>query len=100
MRELLLYKLTLKAQKMLAVSRASRREVMRRMKTSPTQFYRLIDQTNYRKTIDQMIKLLSALDCSVDLVLKRLRTDDGNPAEGFAQGCHRVCEIMLDVHNV
>ena len=71
LRELLLYKLALKAQKMLENTKASRREIMRRMKTSPTQFYRLIDQTNYHKTIDQMIKLLSALDCSVDLVFPK-----------------------------
>lgn len=68
LREMLLYKLTLRAQKILARSSLSKREVIRRMKTSPTQFYRLIDQTYYHKTIDQMIKLLAALDCPVDVV--------------------------------
>jgi hypothetical protein len=43
---------------------------MRRVGTSPTQFYRLIDQTFYRKTIDQMVRLLAALDCPVDLVFQ------------------------------
>lgn len=71
LREDLLYRLTLKAQKMLADGKSSRRAIMRRMKTSPTQFYRLLDQTNYHKTIDQMVRLLSALDCSVDLIFPK-----------------------------
>ena len=37
------------------------------METSPTQFYRLMDQTNTHKTIDQMVKLLAALECSVEI---------------------------------
>lgn len=71
MREMLLYKLSLKAQALLKHSRTSKRAIMRRMGTSPTQFYRLLDQTNTGKTIDQMTKLLSALDCRVDVVFKR-----------------------------
>jgi len=70
-RELLLYKLTVKAQKLLESKKTSKREIMRRLKTSPTQFYRLMDQTFYRKTIDQMIKLLAALDCYVDIQFKK-----------------------------
>src|SRR5438309_2124499 len=65
LRKMLLYKLTLKAQALLKERKSPKREVMRRMGTSPTQFYRLIDQTNYKKTIDQMTKLLTALDCHV-----------------------------------
>lgn len=70
LRKILLYKLTLKAQKLLKLRNISKREVMRRLNTSPTQFYRLIDQTFYNKTIDQMIKLLAALDCHVDIHFK------------------------------
>ncbi len=69
LRDLLLYKLTLEAQKRVAASRLSRREIIRRLQTSATQFYRLIDQTNYRKSIDQVLSLLHVLDCEVDLVV-------------------------------
>lgn len=69
--EMLLYKLTVTAQNFLKQNKASKREIIRRMNTSPTQFYRLMDQTNYHKTVDQMIKLLAALDCSVDVVFKK-----------------------------
>ena len=70
-REMLLYKLTLRAQKILAQGKVSKREVIRRMDTSPTQFYRLLDQTYYGKSIDQMVKLLTALDCPVDVVFSK-----------------------------
>lgn len=70
MRDLLLYKLTLEAQKRLERSPLSRRELIRRLGTSPTQFYRLLDQTNYRKSIDRLLVLLRVLDCDVDFVIK------------------------------
>ena len=70
MRDLLLYKLTLEAQKRVAKSPLSRREIIRRLGTSATQFYRLLDQTNYRKSIDRVLTLLHVLDCDVDLVVR------------------------------
>ncbi len=70
-REMLLYKLTLQAQKLLKTNSVSRREIIRRMGTTPTQFYRLLDQTSYHKTIDQMVKLLAALDCPVEITFKK-----------------------------
>ena len=51
-------------------SKLSRREIIRRLGTSPAQLYRLLDQTNYRKSVDQMLSLLAALDCDVDLVVR------------------------------
>ncbi len=42
----------------------------RRLKTSPTQLYRLLDQTNYRKSVDQMLRLLAVLDCDVELLVR------------------------------
>jgi len=44
LRDALLYKLTLEAQKRLEKSTLSRREIIRRLGTSATQFYRLLDQ--------------------------------------------------------
>ena len=70
LRDRLLYRLTLEAQKRIAVSSLSRREVIRRLGTSATQFYRLLDQTNYSKSVDQLVSLLQVLDCEVDLVVR------------------------------
>jgi len=70
LRDLLLYKLTLEAQKRIASSRLSRREIIRRLGTSASQLYRLLDQTNSRKSVDQMLALLHVLDCDVDLVVR------------------------------
>jgi len=69
-RDQLLYKLTLAAQQSVANSRLSKRELIRRLGTSPSQFYRLLDQTNYKKSIDQLLALLHILDCQVDLVVQ------------------------------
>jgi hypothetical protein len=71
MRDMLLYKLTLAAQQRVKGSPLSKRELIRRLGTSPAQFYRLLDQTNYSKSIDQLMALLSILDCQVDFVVKK-----------------------------
>ena len=70
LRDALLYKLTIEARKRVDSSPLSRREIIRRLGTSATQFYRLLDPTNYRKSIDQLLGLLNVLDCEVDLVLR------------------------------
>jgi len=73
MRNLLLYKLTLAAQDRVKNSLLSKRELIRRLGTSPAQFYRLLDQTNEKKSMDQLMALLHILDCDVDLVVKEKR---------------------------
>ena len=70
LRDLLLYRLTLEAQKRIAESPLSKREIVRRLGTSAAQLYRLLDQTNYRKSVDQVLALLQVLDCDVDLVVR------------------------------
>lgn len=70
MRDLLLYKLTLAAQEGVKRSSLSKREMIRRLGTSPAQFYRLLDQTNYKKSLDKLMSLLHILECEVDLVVK------------------------------
>ena len=70
LRDVLLYRLTLEAQKRVEASPLSRREIIRRLGTSAAQFYRLMDQTNYRKSVDQVLSLLRVLDCDVDLVVR------------------------------
>lgn len=73
LRDRLLYKLTLEAQHRVEKSPLSKRELIRRLDTSATQFYRILDQTNYKKSIDQVMALLHVLDCEVDLVVKKQR---------------------------
>lgn len=70
MADLLLYKLTLEARKRLKSSGLSNREIIRRLGTSASQYYRLLDQTYYGKSIHQMLSLLGLLNCQVDVVLK------------------------------
>ncbi|MBU2601738.1 MAG: helix-turn-helix transcriptional regulator [Actinobacteria bacterium] len=70
MRDLLLYRLTLEAGKRVDESSLSKREIIRRLGTSPAQFYRLLDQTNYRKSMDKLLELLQVLDCEIDLVVR------------------------------
>jgi hypothetical protein len=62
--------LTLEAQKRVARSPLSKREIVRRLGTSAAQLYRLLDQTNYRKSLDQVLALLQVLNCDVDLVIR------------------------------
>lgn len=70
LRDLLLHRLTLEAQKRIAESPLSKREIVRRPGTSAAQLYRLLDQTNYRTSVDQVLALLQVLDCEVDLVVR------------------------------
>jgi len=74
LRDALLYKLTLEAQKRVKTSALSKREIIRRLGTSATQLYRLLDQTNYRKSVDQLLSLLHVLDCDVDLLIRTKNT--------------------------
>ena len=70
LRDQLLYRLTLEAQKRMDDSGLSKREIVRRLGTSAAQLYRLLDQTNYRKSVDQVLALLQVLNCDVDLVVR------------------------------
>jgi hypothetical protein len=70
LRDLLLYRLTIEAQKRIEASPLSRREISRRLGTSAAQLYRLLDQTNYSKSVDQLLALLEVLDCDVDFVVR------------------------------
>lgn len=70
LRDLLLYKLTLEAQNRVATSYLSKREIIRRLGTSPSQFYRLLDHKNYRKSVDQLLRLLHVLDADIKLIVR------------------------------
>ena len=80
LRDELLYKLTLEAQRRLAASSLSKREITRRLGTSPAQLQRLLDQTNYRKSVDKLLSLLNVLGCDVDLLVRPKRASERRAA--------------------
>jgi hypothetical protein len=67
LREIELYKLTSRAIDLVENSGMSKRAICRRMGTSLSQMSRLLDPTNYQKTIDQMLKLLTILGATIDI---------------------------------
>jgi predicted XRE-type DNA-binding protein len=70
MARLALHKLTVEARKRVEQSPLSKREIMRRLGTSQAQLYRLLDPANYKKSMNQLVELLAAVDCEVDLVVR------------------------------
>ena len=67
----LTYKLSLEAHKCIEHSDLSRRQMARQLKTSVPQLYRLLDPSNTRKSITQLVALLHILNCDVDLVVRK-----------------------------
>jgi predicted XRE-type DNA-binding protein len=80
LRDAILYKLTVEAQRRLEKSALSKREIIRRLGTSATQFYRLLDQKNSQTSVDQVLSLLHVLDCDVDLVIRGKTPSRGKAA--------------------
>ena len=70
MTELLLYKMTIEAKRHLETTSLSNREIIRQLKTSPAQYYRLLDPTNVTKSINKMNSLLKVLGCEIDVIFK------------------------------
>ena len=68
--EMLVHQLTVEVQARVQRAGLSRRELARRLKTSVPQLYRLLDPTNTRKSLGQLIALLAVLDCDVQLLVK------------------------------
>jgi len=68
--DLLLHRLTVEALRALEGSGLSKRELTRRLGTSASQLYRLLDPTNTSKSIGQMLALLRVLGRDVDLVFR------------------------------
>lgn len=89
LRDALVYQLTLEASRRIDRSGLSRRELARRLRTSASQLYRLLDPKNTKKSIDQLVSLLQVLDCSVELVVRDAAAsprDSGAVQDG---GCPR-----------
>lgn len=70
MKDLLMYNLTLAIQKTIEESTISNRELIRKLNTSPAQYYRILNPSNTVKSVSQMLKLLYSLDCDLELVIK------------------------------
>ena len=80
LRDALLYKLTIEAQRRLAASPLSKREIIRRLGTSAAQLQRLLDPKNYRKSVDKLLSLLNVLGCDVDLLVRAKRATEKRAA--------------------
>lgn len=72
-RKMTLYNVSLKAQKLFQEKKMSVRGLARAMNTSTAQIYRLLNQANYDKTLDQMFKVIKILggDVHVDITSKK-----------------------------
>jgi hypothetical protein len=68
--ELTLYRLTTEARERFDASGLSAREVARWLGTSPTQLYRLLDPTNYAKSLKQLLSLLYLLGAEVEVEVR------------------------------
>jgi hypothetical protein len=69
MNDLLLYRLTIQAREAVEESGLSKREMIRRLGTSPSQFYRLLDPAYYGKSIGQILALFRILGLKVDVMV-------------------------------
>ncbi len=77
--ELLLHRLTVEAQAALESSDLSKRELIRALGTSASQFYRLLDPTNQSKSVGQMLALLHLLGRDVEVVVSPLTRRGESP---------------------
>ena len=71
MHGLLVHRLTLEAKNAVAATDISKRELIRGLGTSASQFYRLLDPANRTKSVGQLIALLHMLGRDVDVVVSR-----------------------------
>jgi hypothetical protein len=69
MAELLLYQLSVEAQRRMDSSGETAREVADALNTSPAQLYRLLNPTNYTKSFRQLVSLLNHFGLNVDFQL-------------------------------
>lgn len=70
--DLLIYRLTIEARRAVNESGIARRALIRRLDTSASQFYRLLDPANTRKSLGQLLTLLHVLGQRVELAVRPL----------------------------
>ncbi|MEK6705085.1 MAG: hypothetical protein AABZ06_04805, partial [Bdellovibrionota bacterium] len=71
MRKITLHNLTVDALKLLKTAGLSKQELIRRLKTSPSQLYRLLDPANYQKSVDEMLRLIAVLGYRVEIKVSK-----------------------------
>jgi len=69
LQDLMLYHLTLGLQKAVEESGMSKRELIKRLKISPSQFYRLLDPCCLQKSVGQIFTILYALSRDLEVVI-------------------------------
>jgi predicted XRE-type DNA-binding protein len=69
-RKQLLYDLSCQAQELIKNRNLSKRSVARLLGIQPAQLYRILDQSFYGKTIDQMVRLFASLGEKVEIHVK------------------------------
>lgn len=72
--EVLLHRLTVEVRKALEQSDLAKREVVRRLGTSPSQLYRLLDPSHSAKSAGQLLAILHLLGREVDVVVRSTGT--------------------------
>jgi predicted XRE-type DNA-binding protein len=68
--EVLLHRLTVEVRKALEQSDLAKREVIRRLGTSPSQLYRLLDPSHSSKSAGQLLAILHLLGREVEVVVR------------------------------
>ncbi len=71
--EVLLHRLTVEARKAVEESDLAKRELTRRLATSASQLYRLLDPANPHKSAGQLLALLHLLGRRVDVVVQPIK---------------------------
>ncbi|HXC49571.1 MAG TPA: hypothetical protein VN634_01685 [Candidatus Limnocylindrales bacterium] len=79
--ELALHRLTCDVASHVKSSGLSIREIARRLRTSVTQVYRLLDTTNYSKSFVQTHALLQIVDCELKVEVKPRRASRASSAK-------------------
>lgn len=69
--EVLLHKLSVEARRAVDESGVSKRELTRRLATSASQLYRLLDPGNPNKSVGQLLALLHLLGRKVDVIVSK-----------------------------
>lgn len=79
--ELMLYNLTLALRQTIEESPLSKREIIRKSKISPPQFYRLMNPANSRKSAGQIFRILYALNRDVEFSIHERKPTPGTKAD-------------------
>lgn len=78
MNELLMYNLTLALKKAMENRSMSKREIIKRLGTSPAQFYRILESNSSGKSLGQISRLLYLLDYDLELIIRDKRHGRGS----------------------